>query len=157
MKHYFERSRRRNTFSYRRAPENPLDILYGMIALIAALTAYPAAETPHGLIYWGLGIGLLTMLYFFYFNRVKAKVYIEDGVLYRKGVFFGFRTQLTTEYIKGVIYKKTLLGDSILILSNDCAGKPSTWSKSVVVVLDTPNNRDLLHYLKDRDKEEFLI
>ncbi len=102
-------------------------------------------------------VGFLALLYFFYLNRVQARVYVEDGVLYRRGLFFGFRTQMTAEYIKEIVYKKTLLGDSILILSNDCEGKPSTWSKSVVVVLDTPDNRDLLYYLKDRDKEDLLI
>ena len=155
MKHYFSRTTGIRTF--RRGPRNPMDFLEYFLIAAGFISGYAVQGNTIATILWGISVFVVGILWLSYTNRVLCEVYVEDGVLYRKGFFFGFRTQLTTEYIKGVVYKKTLLGDSILILSNDCMGKPSTWSKSVVVVLDTPNNRDLLHYLKDRDKEEFLI
>ena len=158
MKHYFQQSRRAG-YTYSKGPHSPLGSLYYIFALAAALSAFPVLESPYDLLKWawGFAVGVVALIGLLYVNRIRSVVYIEDSVLYRKGLFFGFRTQLTEEYIKEIVYKKTLLGDSILILSNDCQGKPSTWSKSVVVVLDTPDNRDTLHYLKDRTREEFLI
>ena len=100
---------------------------------------------------------LLSLIYLFYLNRIYPRVFYENGYLYRSGFFFGFKFRFHEDDIRRVLFKKTLRGKSILILSRDCRGEPSTWSKNVIVLRDCPTNREFLKYFWEKEKRDLFL
>ena len=144
-------------FRTRRGIRTSLDFLDICLAIALAIGYFYAREGIWQMILWGFATLTTAFLVLNYHNRLHCKVYIENRTLYRKGCFFGFRLQITKEHIKEIVYKRTLIGDCILVLTNDCAEKPRPWSEAIVVIRDTPENRENLKYLDEVPTNDLLI
>ena len=128
-----------------------LTVIYAFAGLVDP--RYRELET----LFWVLGLGIPLCLAFFYFNRLYPHVYLEDGVLYRRGYLRGFHLELHEDDVKNVVYKRTLRGKSILIVGRAHRGEPSTWSKNVIVLCDCPANREFLTHFWEKEKRELFL
>ena len=126
-------------------------VLFAIIALVDP--RYRELET----LFWVLGLGIPSIFAFFYFNRLYPHVYLEDGVLYRRGYLCGFRLELHEKDVKNVVYKRTLRGRSILIVGRAHRGEPTPWSKNVIVLCDCPANREFLTHFWEKEKRELFL
>ena len=132
-------------------------ILMFFTVLFAGLGIFDPRYRELESLIWVLGLGIPTSFAFFYFNRLYPHVYLEYGILYRRGYLFGFKLELHESDVKNVIYKRTFRGKSILIVGREHRGEPGTWSKNVIVLCDCPGNREFLTHFWEKEKRELFL
>lgn len=126
-------------------------ILFAFIGIIDP--QYREFET----VLWVLGLGIPASIAFFCLNRIYPHVYLENGILYRKGYLCGFKLELHESDVKNVVYKWTFRGRSILIVGREHRGEPNAWSKNVIVLCDCPGNREFLTHFWEKEKRDLFL
>ena len=88
-----------------------------------------------------LAIGVA--LFFLYgMNRICPVVWVEDGILHRRGLFFGYRRSCPVEGIQRIVSVLPTTGEKALFFEDGQAGVYIPGNKACYISLkDTPANR----------------
>ena len=95
-------------------------------------------------VYVGMAAAVIGLILFFLFgmNRVCCLVWVENGILHRRGLFFGYRHSCPVESIQAIRSVWQYGGGRYLFLVDNEAGicKPGD-KKCYICLQDTPANR----------------